>query len=706
MTSFKHTLRPSLVLASALLTACGGGGGSSVGGSAQPPRAVERYALVTSFNGDTLASYAVEAGTGRMRVVDTRPSILDGVAVLMRPGTHQVLALSAIGIVHQYDLSDRGILSPIDMEMPGGNNLSDLAVHPSGNYVYASDTGDNGIYQMTFDENGMLTPITPQNLAEPDYIGATFTNLVMHRNGKHLYAADLSSDAIAHFAINPDGSLDYVGNVDAGDGPYRMAMHPSANYLYAANRLDGSLSQYRIRANGTLEALAPPLAVGGQLEGVTLDASGRYLYASDLSGDKVWQFRITGNGTVTPLTPDAIAVASDIAPRNLVASPASARLYLSDSSSATMLAFDIGSNGTLTAASPDRLALDSYATDMTFTVGAPLRSSPRAAYVINGSDDDISQFLLDGDGTLSGIGDSNAATGASPSAITAHPSGKYLYVANFSDDTISQFRRSTVPAEIDTLKAIGPAQGTEAEPVALAVHPSGNYLYALSQAQNNVTLFSIASNGAISLVDSYQLAHPNPSALAIDPTGRFLWVVNNQASGMLMLMRIDPTDGTLTADGSATRSAGSNPRAVTVDASGTRLYVVASTSNQVRRYDIDADGVPAYVDAVVADSGMLSMQMSHDGNALYVVNGIAASVSQFNLADDGSLDAMIPATVSSGSGAHGIALDPSGKHLLVSNSAEASVTRFSIGMQGALTVQEQVPVGINPLGVAIVGYTE
>lgn len=706
MTTFTRTLRTSVLLGSALLAACGGGGSTGIAGGGAPATAVERYAVVTSLHGDTLASYAVEPGSGRMRLVDKHPSINDAVAVALRPGTGQVMAISAIGIVHLYALDDHGELEFIDVEVPGGSSLTDLVIHPSGDYVYVADIDDNGIYQMTFDDNDMLVPMAPDHFVGPDYIDAAFASLVMRRNGRQVYAADLNTDQIARFDVNDDGSLSYVDSIAAGDGPYRLARHPSANYLYAANRFDGSLSQYRILADGSLEALAPPLAVGGQLEGLALDASGRYLYASDLSGDKVWQFRITPAGTVEALTPAAIDVDAEVAPRNLVASPASARIYLSDGNGAGMLVFDIGSNGALVPAAPDRLALDHFATDITFTTGAPLRARPRAAYVINSVDDDISQLLLDVNGTVTGFGDSNPATGASPAAIAAHPSGKYIYVANYNDDTISQFRRSTAPQDVDTLQPIGDAQATDIAPIALAVHPSGNFLYALSGTQNNVTLFSIASNGAISLVDSYQVAHPNPSALTVDPTGRFMWIVNNQNSGMLMLMHIDPTDGTLTADGGATRSAGSNPRAVTVNATGTQLYVAASASNQVRNYSIDGNGVPTYLASVAADTGTLGLLLSQDGAALYAVNAIASNVSQFSVSDNGSLAAMNPASVSSGTGAQGIAQDPSGNHLLVTNSADATVTRFSVNAQGALTAEESVGVGVNPSALVIVGYTE
>ena len=104
-------LGPALLafMAATVLSACGGGGGSGapVGASAPPVAEAERYALVAAHNGDSLASYAVNADTGLMRLVDRLP-VNQAASVALRPGHDQVVVLSSAGSVGHYQLGADG----------------------------------------------------------------------------------------------------------------------------------------------------------------------------------------------------------------------------------------------------------------------------------------------------------------------------------------------------------------------------------------------------------------------------------------------------------------------------------------------------------------------------------------------------------------------------------------------------------------------
>lgn len=700
------------------LSACGGGGGGNgapLGSSTPPP--VERYALVAAYNGDTLASYAVHADTGLMRLVAKAP-LNQATSVALRPGHDEVVALSATGHVDHYQLDTDGRLQAIVQVFPGGGQLTDMVVHPSHGWVYVSNA--EGIYRMMFDpeNDGELTNMAPDPFVEPDYADPSFTALLLSRDGNHLYASDLANDRIARFDVEQEGGLVYVDYVDAGDGPYRLARHPGRHYLYAANRFDGTLSQYRVLPDGALETLAAPLLAGqnAQLEDLVIDRRGRFLYASDLANDKVWQFRIAAGGTLQPLATPAFEVETAVMPRSLIASPASDRIYLADGGAGAMLAFSFDNSGELEAMTPDRVAMDARPSDMVFTTGKALTAHTRAAYVINGNEDSISQFTFDDDGTLTPLGDADPATGDYPVAIAGHPGNGYFYVANANDDTVSQFRRVTSPLmayDVDELAPLRPPVSVDIGPAALAVHPSGNFLYVVSRQNQTVSAYGLEINGEIvdnngigeympddpTILDEEQVGLSNPAALTIDPTGRFLWVVNDGPVGFVVLFRINTNNGTLTRIDEASLPAGQNPKAVAVNASGEVLYVAASGDSQVRGYAVQGDGSLIPDGTGNTGQGTVSLLTAPLSNRLYLVNQVDSSVGWFGGEDVGGV-------ASTGTAPSGIAMDLGERHALVTNLASANLTRFSVAANGALTAEETVATGAGPLGVAISNRTE
>ncbi|MFL1485762.1 lactonase family protein [Marinobacter sp. LN3S78] len=659
---------------------------------------VERYALVTSYNNQSLSSYAVHADSGMMRLADKIPNNSSAVSVALRPGHDETLVLSS-GAAYHYTLDARGQLTS-ENSLPLGNDLRDVVIHPSGQSLYIADHNDMGLYQLTFDDDGELEEM-PNNFVGPDYLGAGYVDLAMGSNGQQVYAADNAQDSISRFDVASDGSLTYVDSIAAGDGPWRMALHADTQTLYAINRLDGTLSQYRIQEGGSLEFLGLADDGGenifevGQLEGVSLDNSGQFLYVSDNTNDKVWQFGITDDGTLEPLPGYAIDVDNAVSPGNLMASPTSDRMYLADHNAGAILTFDIGEDGTLSPATPNRLPVDGFPTDMVFTTGEALTAHNTAAYVVNSGNDNISQFLMDDDGTMTALGDTNPLTGDNPSAIATHPTGKYLYVANTNDNTVSQFRRATaihVDKEEDELVAIDVPVATDLEPVALAVHPSGNFLYVISKHNNTVSLHNINSYGALSEYQQYPVGHIDPVDLSIDPTGRYLWAVNNDDPALIVPFAIDTLDGSLTKlDVKPTIA---NARAIAVSADGQTLY---TAGNGLEKFLVDDDGSLAS-EGTMAGNGGIHLLMS-PAHTLYAVNEVAQSIAW--LSEEAGFDGLITDSVPAGPG-----LAPNGQQLLLALKGNQMVSRFNVAGDGSLTAVESIAVGNLPVDVSIVGYTE
>jgi 6-phosphogluconolactonase len=90
----------------------------------------------------------------------------------------------------------------------GTNTSAEIAIHPSGKFLYASNRGDNSIAVFAIDERtGRLTRIQIQPT-----LGKIPRCFAIDPTGQFLVAANQNSDNIVVFHINPDnGKLTATG---------------------------------------------------------------------------------------------------------------------------------------------------------------------------------------------------------------------------------------------------------------------------------------------------------------------------------------------------------------------------------------------------------------------------------------------------------------------------------------------------------------
>jgi len=121
--------------------------------------------------------------------------------------------------VYQYDsqngsLSRRQLLSTLPDDFSGDNTSSEIAIHPSGLFLYSSNRGHDTIAVFTIDQSaGQLTPFewTPSGGRRPRYFG-------LDPSATSLYACNELGHNIVAFRINQaTGSLTPTGrSVEAG----------------------------------------------------------------------------------------------------------------------------------------------------------------------------------------------------------------------------------------------------------------------------------------------------------------------------------------------------------------------------------------------------------------------------------------------------------------------------------------------------------
>ncbi len=99
-------------------------------------------------------------------------------------------------------------ITTLPSEYDQGNICADIHIHPSGDYLYASNRGHDSIaiYEIN-KENGHLSLLDFQ-----DTRGKTPRNFCIDPAGKFLLVANQDSDNIVIFKINEQGKLEFTGN--------------------------------------------------------------------------------------------------------------------------------------------------------------------------------------------------------------------------------------------------------------------------------------------------------------------------------------------------------------------------------------------------------------------------------------------------------------------------------------------------------------
>ena len=152
-------------------------------------------------------------------------------------------------------------------EVKPGSGPRHIAFHPDGRHAYVIN--EMGSTVMTFDydrEHGALKEIQTVSTLPEDFHGVnTCAEVAVHPSGKFVYASNRGDDSIAVFAVNePSGRLDFVERQSTrGKVPRGFGIDPTGQYLIAANQNSDSVVVFRINAQtGQLTWTGQTLEVG------------------------------------------------------------------------------------------------------------------------------------------------------------------------------------------------------------------------------------------------------------------------------------------------------------------------------------------------------------------------------------------------------------------------------------------------------------
>jgi 6-phosphogluconolactonase len=210
-------------------------------------------------------------------------------------------------------------------------------------------------------------------------------------------------------------------------------------------------------------------------------------------------------------------------------------------------------------------------------------SKHQNTYVTTPLNNGVTAFRLNTNtGNLKEILGSPYPTGISPTAIRIHPSGKFAYVSNAGEDTISVYKVGSTGA----LTEVTPRTVTGDQPSDLLMDPAGNFLFSINSADNTISVYSITSGtGALQLTSTLSTSGFTPLRGAITASGKFLYVANSN-SATVSGFSVD-SSGALTAVPHSPKLAGNAPNFIAIDPAGKFLYVANLQDGTFSGFTID-----------------------------------------------------------------------------------------------------------------------
>lgn len=130
--------------------------------------------------------------------------------------------------------------------------------HPNGDFAYAVNELDSTVTAYRYDaDTGALHALESKSTLPAEFEGENTTaEIAVHPNGRTLYASNRGHDSIATFSLDADGRLALQGTAPSGGKtPRFFGVHPSGRYLFAANQNSGNIVVFAIHADTS--ALTP-----------------------------------------------------------------------------------------------------------------------------------------------------------------------------------------------------------------------------------------------------------------------------------------------------------------------------------------------------------------------------------------------------------------------------------------------------------------
>jgi 6-phosphogluconolactonase len=144
------------------------------------------------------------------------------------------------------------------------------------------------------------------------------------------------------------------------------------------------------------------------------------------------------------------------------------------------------------------------------------------------------------------------APGAGPRQLVFHPTGRFAYLINELNSTLTAYSYDAAQGALTELQTLPTLPANFSGPSTCAevqVHPSGRFLYGSNRGHDSIAIHAIGPDGRMTSIGHASTSGKIPRNFDISPDGRFL-AAANQDSHNIVMFRIEEASGKLSATGS------------------------------------------------------------------------------------------------------------------------------------------------------------
>jgi 6-phosphogluconolactonase len=332
------------------------------------------------------------------------------------------------------------------------------------------------------------------------YVG-TYTDRKIPSRGIYAYRLQPGSRTLAP-----------VGLAAESRNPSFLAIDAGRQLLFAVNELDefegkptGAVSAFAIdRATGMLRLINQRPSMGRAPCHLVLDKSGRHLLVANYTSGTVAVLPVAADGRLGDATAVVQHAGSSVNPRRQQGPHAHCMTF--DPAHRFVFACDLGL-------------------------------------------DKVLAYRFDADrGTLTPHDPPFATVkpGAGPRHMAFRPDGRFAYVLNELDSTVTTFAYDASAGamkEVATVSTLPPDSKGSNSGAEIAMHPSGRYVYASNRGHDSVAVFAIdPGKGTLTFIAAEPSGGRAPRHFGLDASGRVMTIAG-QDSGTLLTGAIDPESG-------------------------------------------------------------------------------------------------------------------------------------------------------------------
>ena len=289
---------------------------------------------------------------------------------------------------------------------------------------------------------------------------------------------------------------------NTGSGSIALTSDPARGRLYVANSGSGNISAFVIdlKSGGLSPVVSSPFAAESGMDSLALTADGGFLYGVSGNSANLWGYSIDPGGALTPTGIFPTLITASLANSSSVAiDPAGKYVFTTTGDSVTASIYGFSRDTSTGALSP----LSGYPLPVAGLANKAAFDPSGRFLLVTGTNEfgtkgGIEVFSLDTSTGALSVATGPVQVGDDPTGIAIESSGKFVYVPNTSDVTISAFtldRTSGVLSPVTGSPFPSGGKGNVNGPLGIAA--SGAFVY-VCNASNDISAFSInTSTGAL-----------------------------------------------------------------------------------------------------------------------------------------------------------------------------------------------------------------